>query len=57
MINLAIDKGEGGAEVYEHLGDILKALNDHDGAKKAWQTALEIEPQRDSTIQRINQSK
>lgn len=42
----SIDKGAASAEVYEHLGNIYIKLDDAEKAKKAWQIALDKEPNR-----------
>lgn len=49
----AIDIGGVSAEVYEHLGDILKALGRNEEAKEAYENALKIQPDRHSALENI----
>lgn len=53
-IQKAIGNGDGSATVYEHLGDTYQKLGRIDEALEAWKTALEQDPLRESTQQRIN---
>jgi tetratricopeptide (TPR) repeat protein len=45
--------GSPNAVIYEHLGDSLMALGLPDDARHAWQRALEIEPGRPSSVERL----
>jgi tetratricopeptide (TPR) repeat protein len=53
-IETAIELGGGEPVVYEHLGDALHALGLTDQALSAWSRALELEPGRESSIERID---
>lgn len=53
-IQKAIDNGDASATVYEHLGDTYQKLGQIDNALQAWKSAVEHDPQRQSTQQRIN---
>ena len=33
--------------VFDHLGDIYKALNNMDGAREYWSKALQIDPENE----------
>ena len=44
-IELAVKSG-GNATHYEHWGDILEKLGDFDGAVRAWEFALDQDPER-----------
>ena len=55
-IERAISLG-GNATHYEHLGDILWALEDHAAAKSAWRQALARDPSRHRLLQKIDQDR
>jgi tetratricopeptide (TPR) repeat protein len=50
----AINTGDAVGEVFEHLGDILIKLERFSDAKKAYQEALNIEPERESAKMKLN---
>lgn len=52
----AVETGEASAAVYEHLGDVLQALNLPDQARTQWQKALERDPDRGSARERLRSS-
>jgi tetratricopeptide (TPR) repeat protein len=52
-IRRSIDTGDASAEVYEHMGDVYKALDDHENAVKYWNEALELDPEREYLNERI----
>lgn len=52
-IQRSVDTGEASAEVYEHLGDVYKALNETDNAIKYWNKALEEDSNREYLHERI----
>lgn len=52
-LEAAIELGGTESVVYEHLGDTLRALGLIDEAVSAWSRALEIEPGRESSIERL----
>lgn len=52
-LSLAVEAGVSEAVIYEHLGDARAALGDADGAAEAWETALAIEPARESVIRKL----
>jgi tetratricopeptide (TPR) repeat protein len=52
-LEAAIELGGRESVVFEHLGDALEALGLVDEAVGAWSRALEIEPGRQSSIERI----
>lgn len=56
-IEKAIKNGSPSAEVYEHYGDILRKLDRENDALDAYQTALKIDPERKSILERINNLK
>ncbi len=41
------------ADVYEHLGFVSEALNEHEEAQGYWERALELEPNREHLIEKI----
>lgn len=45
-IQQAVDTGDAGIDVLEHLGDVYDALGDPENAKIWWQKALEADPER-----------
>lgn len=47
FVRQSVDTGEAGPEVYEHLGDIYRALEDYENAKRWWEEALERDPGRE----------
>ncbi|TVQ03097.1 MAG: hypothetical protein EA359_10335 [Balneolaceae bacterium] len=52
-IQQSIDTGQASATVYEHLGDVYKALGDEENARKWWGKAFEIDPDRDYLLKKI----
>lgn len=52
-IQRSVDTGEASAEVYEHLGDVYKALNEIENAIKFWNKALEEDSNREYLHERI----
>jgi tetratricopeptide (TPR) repeat protein len=50
----AINTGDAVGEVFEHLGDILMKLERFSDAKKAYQEALNLEPDRESAKLKLN---
>ncbi len=52
-IQRSVDTGEASAEVYEHLGDVYKALNDDENAIKFWNKALDQDSEREYLNERI----
>jgi len=52
-IQQSIDTGQASATVYEHLGDVYKALGDEENARKWWGKAFEIDPDRDYLMEKI----
>jgi tetratricopeptide (TPR) repeat protein len=56
-IKKAISTGEASAEVFENLGDVYISMDDKDNAMEAWEKSLEIEPGRESVIEKINKYK
>ena len=56
-VKKAIEKGDVSAEVQEHLGDIYIKLKMKDEALIAWKKSLEIDPGRESVIERLNKIK
>jgi len=53
-IEAAIELGGDESVIHEHLGDALHALGLVDEAVSAWSRALELEPDRRSSIERID---
>jgi tetratricopeptide (TPR) repeat protein len=51
----AINTGDAVGEVFEHLGDILVKLERFSDAKKAYQEALRLEPERESAKLKLNE--
>ncbi len=47
--------GAASATIYDHIGDTYFQLQEHNLARKAWQDALEIEPDRDLTRKKLNE--
>ena len=45
------------AEVCEHLGDIYQVKGEFAKAKQAWKKALELEPERESTKEKLEKLK
>ena len=41
------------AEIFEHLGDIYQVKGENQKAKKVWEKALELEPERESVKERL----
>jgi len=52
-IQRSVDTGEASAEVYEHLGDVYKALDEIENAIKFWNKALEEDSNREYLHERI----
>ena len=52
-IKMSIETGDASAEVYEHMGDVYKALDDEEEARNWWKRALEMDPERDYLEERI----
>jgi tetratricopeptide (TPR) repeat protein len=52
-ISRAVAAGGADAEVYEHLGDVLKARGDYAGAREAYARARELDPTREGLSTRI----
>jgi Tfp pilus assembly protein PilF len=52
-VKMSISMGEAGAEVYEHLGDILKKRGEEKEAKQAYEEALKKEPDRISVKKKL----
>lgn len=52
-LETAIELGGTEPVIYDHLGDALQALGLIDQAVRAWSQALEIEPGRESSMERI----
>ena len=53
FIRRAAEAGNASAAVYEHLGDVYKALGDPAGANDAWKTALRLNPDSPSLRQKL----
>lgn len=53
----AVETGEASAAVYEHLGDVLLALDLPEQARVQWQKALEQDPDRESARERLRLSR
>ncbi len=56
-ITKAVTFNDASAEVFEHLGDIYIKINEPQKALDAWRKALELEPERESIIERIKSIK
>ena len=56
-IQKAIDTGEVGAEVYEHMGDIYNNKGDKIKAVDSWKKGLDIDPKNQNLNQRMNENK
>jgi tetratricopeptide (TPR) repeat protein len=56
-LEAAIELGGTDSVIFEHLGDTLLALGLIDEAVTAWGRALEIEPDRESAIERIESAR
>jgi len=54
FIRASIDTGSASAEVLEHLGDVYDKLDQSSQAKKWWQQALEMDPERTHLKEKIN---
>jgi len=54
FIRASIDTGSASAEVLEHLGDVYDKLDQSGQAKKWWQQALEMDPERTHLKEKIN---
>jgi tetratricopeptide (TPR) repeat protein len=50
----AIDTGEASATVYEHYGDVQRALNNLEVARTYWQQALDRAPDREALRQKLD---
>jgi len=50
----AIDTGDASATVYEHYGDVQRALDNLDAARSYWQQALDRAPNRDALRQKLD---
>jgi len=44
------------AEVFEHLGDVYFRLNEYQKAEDVWKKGLELEPERDSILRRLEKN-
>lgn len=53
-IEQAIRLGGGNVTHFDHLGDILEASNDRQGAIAAWRRALALDPNRTDIQQKID---
>lgn len=53
FIQRSVDTGDAGPEVYEHLGDVFKALGDMEEAINWWNKALENDSNREYLKERI----
>lgn len=49
----SLEKGEGSAEIFDHLGDISFQLGDQENALLYWEKALEKDPKRDLIRKKI----
>ncbi len=52
-IKQALDTGDASATVYEHYGDVQKALGNPSAARLFWQQALERDPGRDALREKL----
>ncbi len=52
-LELAVSLGAESAVILEHLGDAYDALGRIEDARSAWRRALELDPQRNTTQQRL----
>jgi len=52
-ISRSIETGDASAEVFEHMGDVYKALGDTENAVKWWNKALEDDSEREYLNERI----
>lgn len=50
----ALDAGEASATVYEHYGDVQKAMGNPDAARTYWQRALEQAPDREALREKLD---
>ncbi len=53
-LELAVSLGAQSPVVLEHLGDAYDALGRVDDARDAWRRALELDPERNTTLQRLS---
>ncbi len=52
-LEAAVSLGAGSAVILEHLGDAYDALGRVEEAREAWTQALELDPDRNTTLQRL----
>lgn len=55
-IKRALDTGEASATVYDHYGDVQRALGNLEAARSYWQQALDRAPNRDAIRQKVEQT-
>ena len=56
QLELAVEAGVESAVVFEHLGDVLKALGLEEEAIEAWKEALRLAPDSETTLRRLEEA-